>query len=495
MATAFFFAVLASLPAAAPAVDVPFTRVFFGRQFRSLLDDAAHYPASYISIEASYWDIYYERRGVHLHDYDQRTGSVTAVIRRGSFLLGAGIWGDDLSLRQENVYTDADGMAGSKENRGGKGIVGYTLARDLPLALTRVELLGAAGGNGQFLGEVEARLSWADAAELLVTAQTFANTLEVEQDIDGSRFPFHFPFATDRWFARVQVNAPSSCTLRAWGFYETNSGEGTVVRGFENRVWVERGGGGASVDYRLQPAHRLDLTPRLSDADARGPGVRVQAAYTGAECDLAMYFDEVRYLHLDRLRIDNPVVRLDVVPLGWLSVFGGWERLRVEHHGDSFFDAWPFTIWDIFQATRYRLDDLEGTLDTWFAGASGRLETGPLLGELAGRFEWWNQATSLDWLERVSVLFPFFFRYERHSETWEAEADYALQLDAALWWRFGAAALRVSGRAAIPFQGAEEGSGGGPAAPPGTGATPPAAPGEESSHGGLIGAVELVVGH
>jgi hypothetical protein len=291
------------------------------------------------------------------------------------------------------------------------------------------------------------------------------------------------------------VNAQSAWRFRVWGFYETNSGEGEVVQGFENRVWVERGGAGASLDYKLEPSHRLALTPRVLDPGARGPGVRLRAAYTAAEGELGMYYNDVRYLHVDGLEIENPIARLDVVPIDWLSVFGGWERLRAEHHGDSYFDVWPFTIWDIFQARRYRLDDLESTLDTWFVGATGRAESGRFLGELAGRFEWWDSATQLEWLERIDVLFPFFFRYERHEETWDLGTDYALQLDAALWWRFGAASVRVSGRATIPFEEGEETSGGGSGGPPGGGGTPAPAPGEDSTHGGLIGTVEMVIGY
>jgi hypothetical protein len=457
------------------------------------LDDAAHYPSSFISLEASYWDVYYERRGASLHDYDQWTVSATAVGRRGGVLLGASAWGDNLSLRQQNVYTDADRMVGSRDNDGGKVIAGYHLVRDLPLALSGIEMVGAAGSNGQFLGDVEARLSWGGDADFLFTWQTFANTLEMEEEIAGSIFPFHFPFETDRWFGRVQVNAPSACCFRAWGLYETNSGEGDVVKGFENRVWLGRGGGGVSLDYRLEPVHRLQLTPRLREAAGRGPGVRLHAAMTSADFDMAMYFNDVRYQHLDGLRIDNPIVRLDVVPLDRWSLFGGWERLRAEHHGNTFLDVWPFIIWDIFQATRYRLDDFESTLDTWFVGTSGRLEAGRFTGELAGRFEWWSNETSLEWLERVQVLFPFFFRYERHSEAWELETDYALQLDAALWWRFGFGSLRVSGRAAIPFDADKvEGNGGGP---PGDGGTPTPTPSEDSTHGGLMGTIELVFGH
>jgi len=481
-------------PTPSRAVDIPFTQVFFGRQFRSVLDDVAHYPDAYVSLEASYWDIYYERRGNRLHDYDQRALSATALGRRGAVLLGLCAWSDDLSLQQENVYTDSDRMEGNKSNDGGKVMLGYTLARALPLAVTALEVVGSAGTNGEFLADLELRLSWSRTADLLFKWETFSNALDIDETANGSEFPFHFPFETDRWFARVQVNAPDAFRFRVWGLYETNSGAGDSVEDFENRVWFRRGGVGGSIDYRLEPAHRLYLAPRLSDVEARGPGARLRVEYTAADGDLGMHFNGVRYLHLDGLEFANPIARADIVPLRWLSVFGGWERLQLEHHGSSFFDVWPFSIWDIFLAKRYRLDEFETTLDTWFVGATGRFENKPFLAEFSGRFEWWDGATHLDWLERVDILFPFFFRYERHHESWEIEADYAVQADAALWWRFGSrSSIRVSGRATIPFETSEDtDSGGGPGGPPKPG--PPAPPASDSSHGGLMGTVELVIG-
>ncbi len=477
------------------AVDIPFTRLFFGGSLRSLLDDEAHYPHSYVTAEYSYWDIYYERRGARLHSYHQQSGSLTTIYRTNALLLGGSAWIDDLSLDQENVYTDTDRMVGSADDVGAKAIVGYTIARDLPLGVTAIEAVGAAGADSAFVGDLEIRLSWGSRVNLLVKGETFSSEIEIEEEVLGSTFPFHFPFNTDRWFGRLQVDAPTHFHFRTWGLYETNQGEDDVVQGFENRLWVERAGIGGSVDYRLEPWYRLDVAPRPSPDFGRGPGLRARFDYTTIDSDIEMRYNDVRYLHLDGLQCDNVVARLDVVPLRWWSIFGGWERLEVEHHGDSFFDVWPFTIWDIFTAKRYRLDDMESTLDTWFAGSAARVESGRFRGELAGRFEWWDSATELDWLERVDVLFPFFFRYERHSESSSFDTEHAVQVDLALWWRFGSAALRLAGRATIPLDEDEPAGAETPGGPPGPGGPPPPPPTDDSTHGGLIGTIELCIGY
>ncbi|HXV13937.1 MAG TPA: hypothetical protein VEC56_06995, partial [Candidatus Krumholzibacteria bacterium] len=402
-------------------------------------------------------------------------------------------WGDELSLAQENVYTDADRMVGIKETMGGKAIAGYALTRDMPLGLTKIEALGSAGSDGQFVGAIELRLSWGRSTDVLIKAETFSSELEIDEEIAGSAFPFDFPFDTDRWFARFEAGASSALRLRAWGLYETNSGEGDVVQGFENRLWVRRAGGGVSVDYKLEPWYRLYLVPRRTGATARGPGLRLRFEYTEVDSDLEMRFNDVRYMHLDGLQGADWIGRLDVMPWSFLSLFGGWERVQLEHHGDSFFDVWPFVIWDVFTARRYRLDDMESTLDTWYVGSAARHESTHILAEVSGRFEWWDSAAQLDWLERVDVLFPFFFRYERHTESSSLDVDYAVQVDAALWWRFSGASLRLAGRATIPLQNDEDPDPAGPGGPPSPGGPPPP-PSEDSSHGGLSGTIELVLG-
>ena len=116
---------------------------------------------------------------------------------------------------------------------------------------------------------------------------------------------------------------------------------------------------------------------------------------------------------------------------------------------------------------------------------SMQYESGRFLMELAGRFEWWDNSARVEWLERVDVLFPFFFRFERHDEAPVVSATNAVQLDASVWFRFrGGSAIRISGRATPPFVSRGESTdpeapgGGAPAPPEGT---------EPSRHGGLRG--------
>jgi len=92
------------------------------------------------------------------------------------------------------------------------------------------------------------------------------------------------------------------------------------------------------------------------------------------------------------------------------------------------------------------------------------------------------------------VLFPFFFRYELHHESWEVTANHAAQLDTALWWKTGAVSIRLSGRAMFPFSTHRTHSSGGGGNPPPPGEPPAPRSTSDSTHGGLLGTLELVFG-
>lgn len=487
-------AALSAAPGPASAIEVQFERIFTGRPYRSLIDEARHYPRSHARVSLDYWDIYHERDGTTLHDFDQVSASASVLRRHGRALWGVIVTSERLSLQQENVYTDADRLDGERERAGARGVAGYTLEGELPLALGRIEVVGDAGWDDGFTGCAEAMLQWRERASLLATAYTFASRLETAQTINGVRFPFHFPFRTQGTRARLDLTA-GVIGVRAWGIYEENSGDGDVVSGFENRLWYRRAGGGGSLDYGLAPAGPFDLVPRRR-GDAGRAAARVSASHTWGHGELGMRFDGVRYLFLDGLDTGNTVVRVDVVPWERFGVFGGWERVHAQHEGRSFFDIWPFTIWDVFLAKRYRLGQFDAHLDTWFAGAGGRFRTRRTTVELSGRFEWWRDDTALEWFERVDIVFPFFFEFERHEESPDIDARYAVQLDPAVTFAIGERwELRATGRATIPFKtksddGGGDGGGGG-------GGGPPPAPETESDnksvHGGLSGTVELIL--
>lgn len=479
------------LPASACALEIPFVELLTGRPIRSIIDDAPHYPHSYLSLELRGWDIYHERRESTLHDYQQDAQLITAVWRGKQTLMGFTAGREALGVRQENVYTDADRLDGGRDQQGAMLLGGYRFVGNLPLGLTGAEVVAGAGSNGAFLGEVEVALAWGRRLTLLTKAERFSSEIVTSQQINGSSFPFHLPMTTSRAFGRLQLLPAARWRVRIEGLYGENSGAGDVVAGFENRLYFERWAGAFTFDRGVSPRYRLYLLPALEGGG--GPGLRVRATYQEGDGRLGMRFDDVRYLYLDGLGWTDTGVRAEVVPLGWLTILGGWQRLRIQHAGGSFADVWPFVIWDVFQAKRYRLARLDTRLDVWYAGVGGRFESHRFLVELVGRVEWWDDVSRLDWLERVDILFPFFFRYEAHSENPEVGATNALQVDAALWFRFaGDTALRLSARATAPFR---VGEGSGSTGPPGAG-EPPASPGatpEPSTHGGLSGSLELIV--
>jgi hypothetical protein len=221
-----------------------------------------------------------------------------------------------------------------------------------------------------------------------------------------------------------------------------------------------------------------------------------RASYSRGHGDLGMRSGGTRYLLIDDARVASTRLRLDVMAREHVTVFGGWERLRLRHDGESFADVWPFTIWDVFTARRYRLGHLDSRLDTAFLGAGGFFTAAGVDVEMSGRFEWWEDDIDLDWYERVDILFPFYFEYRSHHASPRLHPRYAVQLDARARIPIGErVAMGLCGRATVPFDigSGDDGNEGGRGGTGGGGAERPRDNEEKSVHGGLTGAVELTV--
>jgi hypothetical protein len=279
--------------------------------------------------------------------------------------------------------------------------------------------------------------------------------------------------------------------VRAWGAFEKASGEGEEESGFENWPASEEFSFGVWLDYGLDAHDRFQNTPRLRLGERRMPGARLSGTFRGRTLDVSMYFDGTRYLKLDGLDMAEATVRLDLVPVRWGSIFGGWQRYRIEHDGDSFFDVWPFTVWDVFTAKRYRLGVSDAQLDAWYAGVGVLAEGRKYEIDLTTRFEWWEDQGVLNLLERIDDLFPFFFHYERTANDLDVSSKYAVQIDPSFVFRPATGvSLRLSGRIAFPF-GSESAGGGGTGG--GGGPGEPEEPSGRSVHGGVEGRLELIV--
>jgi len=482
-------------PVESAAVDVAFDRLLLGNPWRSVIDDTTMYGPSYARFEGHYWDLFHERKNNTLHDYQQNALLLSTVYRRGSWLVGAELEREHLSLRQENVYTDDDRMTGDRNRKRALGIVGLSFTRgDYPLRVKRFEIIAAAGSNGEFTGFLEVGVAFENWVSVLFKGETFATRLETEEEMYGYMFPFHFPSTTQRALLRADVLPEGPVRVRVWGTYLESSGDGHAVKGLENRIYYESASAGLSVDNGLQLNHRLQVVPRLDKNNKTFLPFRVKGSYRAGRGDLGMRYDGTRYLLLDGLKTENVSIRADFIPRMWLAPYLGWDRLRISHSGRSFFDIWPFVIWDVFTSKRYRIGEFDGNLDTWYAGLGGMLNKGVSTFEWSGRFEWWQNSSDLVWFERIDILFPFFFDYERHDEAPELSPEYAIQLDAVLdldmsrWVR-----LRFSGRATVPFS---DSGGDSDPAPPGSGGGQPQ-PSTESgdmTHGGLSATVEWIIG-
>jgi hypothetical protein len=467
----------------ATAVQIPYEHLFHGNPQTLLIRDLDHYPNSFLSVESEYWDLYYERRGGRYQDYHHSTQSVLNVTRWGSLMGGVTLGRAALTLEQDNLYTDSDRLRGQREDIAGKAILGIESERRYPLGVTAVELIGAAGWREGFAGDMETEVRWVDRATLRLQAQTFGSLLEIDEDINGFCFPFRFPFRTERYRGSFQIT-PEWWRVKAWGDAQWHSGDGEPESGFANQLWYERTEWGIVLSRRVAEFHRFHPVARLTGG-SRPFGFRLAVSQSSGMGDVAMYFEGTRYLHLDDLKTTTTSGRVDLAPFTWLSVFGGVDELRVRHEGRSFFDPWPFYIWDVFIAKRYRLADLDLRMKTWYLGVGSAYRGRRLDVELSGRFEWWGDTNSLTFLERKDILFPFFFEYEPHGKGVDVPFRYAIQIDPAVVWRVtDHLAARLQARAMVPFGRAEvrsteaQSQGGGDSVQPG--------PAEDRSKSGRI---------
>ena len=471
------------------AVEIPLSDLVWGPASPSVIEDGEVYPASYVSFETYYWDIYHERRLAKLHDYHQDAQRLAGVWQSERILTGVRLKRSSLAIGQQNVYTDADRMDGQAEVEEGAILFGTPrLRRGYRLGVSEVQLVGAVGWRDGFAGDLETLVGWGRRASLHLRGETFKSGLDLTEDIGGFRFPFYFPYRTHRFYGRVESLPSDAFRVRLWGARERSDGEGETRNGFENRPSLGRYSMGGRLDYRLAPHDRFQNAPRLLRRDGNMPGVRLTAVHNRGNVDMSMYFQGTRYLRLDDLTIADTSFRLDVVPFRWGSLFGGWQQTRVEHHGDSFFHVWPFNVWDVFAPQVYRLGDTDVELDAWYLGMGVLMEAGWLEIDVTGRFEWWHDSGVLNVLERVWILPPFFYGYERTENDVDISARYAVQIDPSVLIRPARnVSLRLSGRIAFPF--GNEG-GGAPPGPPGGPSSE--RPSEKSVHGGIIGRVELI---
>jgi hypothetical protein len=166
-----------------------------------------------------------------------------------------------------------------------------------------------------------------------------------------------------------------------------------------------------------------------------------------------MALNGIRYAQMNDLVTTRHLAELGWRPRAPFRVALGYDRWNLESNDPSWFDVWPFNVWDIFTATRYRLDSASHTWDvgyvrfTWTPASQRPLSFG-----LDGRLEWWGDDGRLLWKKRVPTLAPFFFRFDHKSDSLDWSFTHGTQVDSWIEWRTGSRAhLRLDGQLVFPW--------------------------------------------
>jgi hypothetical protein len=120
-------------------------------------------------------------------------------------------------------------------------------------------------------------------------------------------------------------------------------------------------------------------------------------------------------------------------------------------------------VWDVFTATRYRLESVRRDWDmtyvrtTWTPAPRGPVSFG-----LDARFEWWGADGTLFWKKRVPTLPPFFFRFDHEASPLDWDFTNGAQAEAWVRWNTSRRSyVRLDGQLVVPWDGSGSGGGGG----------------------------------
>ena len=409
-------------------------------------------------------ELYHYEKGPRLQDFDLGTGAVGVLVRPGSGRWGWWGWRegrDRADFVQREVFEEKDELIVRRDGRH------HALAGAFVHGRTEIRaLLGWSSGTE---GALDLRTAAGPCEEIRARAWLWRGETDAWQEAQGTRF--YFPFPYDDWSADASLRLRPMAGARARAHAEFQRVKGRKSwPDWYNVLDVSRGRG------------ELDLAPAA--CDRIGLHVFAQRSVLGLESAV----ESTVYARAEDFRSDHAGVELHGAPfragsrLARARLGLGWEGRRLASDDASYLDVWPFSIWDVFTATRFRLESIREHWNAiygrvaWEGGAASGFGGG-----FDARLEWWSDGGTLRWKKRVPVLAPLFFRFDHTVETLDLAATNGAQLDAFTRVPLGrGVSVRLEGRLVVPFEWAKGGGGGGG----GGGATPAPDEPSESERGG-----------
>ncbi|MAF26820.1 MAG: hypothetical protein QF819_06785 [Gemmatimonadota bacterium] len=353
--------------------------------------------------------LYRSTEGDTRHHY-ATTGVWGMVLARGGPRLwfGARASGDRVTILQREVHGPDDALDGRRPVE--------HISMAWAARRGRWEARGLLGGAGGTECALEVRGAWGALERVEARAWLARTETRLSQRVSGSLFRFPVRLRDEVGEAHLGLR-PILGVLRV---------EASARR---RRVAGER----TDPETWNLPFIAVDrLSARLSAV--RGPQVDLRASREVASVDLAMASGGTRYLDAGGVETDRRTVEAGWRPGSRLRVSGGVDRWRVRG-GRGFAEIWPFSVWEIFRSTRYRLVSVDAHWEAIYARVEWSTHAWRSLRlRIDGRFEKWKDHGRVAWEERVPVVYPFYFTYEAHEAEFDTHAPWGAQLDLELTW-------------------------------------------------------------
>lgn len=414
-------------------------------------------------------DLYRDHRGTARHDVYLRERAVV-----GSARLAPGRWFGAAVLHRESAVDQAR-VHGDDDRLDGGAIADHVVV--------------AAGADG-LRGDLRAMAGLGDERPLWAASATLRGTgllrrLSVRahgqtadaalvQEVSGVRVRFAFPARSTGVDVGLGLDTP-------WGGADLAGGARWVSAGDPDGTSHEAIDGWS--------AHgAVALRPMDGAVDLRARGV---VHHLG----VALSVRDIPYASLQDLVLAHGELEVGVTATHAVRIGLGVRGVSADAGSDGFADVWPFTPWDLFSATRYRLDafTFEGVAPYLAVDTEVSLGDGHAAGIDLALERWWGWG-ELRWREREAVLPPFFYVYDAHHARLREPLHLAGRVDlhgrarvpgdVVMWGRAGLAVPLDDGHHA-------PGAGGEPGGIPGD---PGGGAGDGSGDGAIWGGLTLAVG-